>query len=84
MHVLAHSFGRWDVAGAYSWSLYGAALKEIADSRPNRVAYVDVSGAFAALGVPSSDPLDVISTDNIHANDLGHAILADAMYRRLT
>jgi lysophospholipase L1-like esterase len=84
VHVLAHSFGRWDVAGAYNWSLYGAALKEIADSRPNRVAYVDVSGAFAALGVPSSDPLDVISTDNIHANDLGHAILADAMYRRLT
>ena len=84
VHVLAHSFGRWDVAGAYSWSLYGAALKEIADSRPHRVAYVDVSGAFAALGVPSSDPLDVISTDNIHANDFGHAILADAMARRLT
>lgn len=84
VHVLAHSFGRWDVAGAYSWSLYGAALKEIADSRPHRVAYVDVSQAFAALGAPSSDPLDIISTDNIHANDLGHAILADAMARRLT
>jgi lysophospholipase L1-like esterase len=83
-HVLVHSYRRLDVTTpAYSWSEYGAALRAIAASRDN-VFFIDLSAEYQNLGSEGSDPYGLISGDQIHQTDVGHALMADLIYRALT
>lgn len=83
-HVLIHSFRRGDTLtqAAYEWDQYGEAQRALAVSLPN-VAYLDVSREFAALGVPGTDPLDLLSSDNVHLTSAGHRVMADVVFRSL-
>ena len=78
LHVLVQSYRMLRspaVAGGPSWDEYGEVLEDIAAARPN-VAVIDYAAAFAAVGVPGSDPLDLIGSDNTHATDAGHRLIA--------
>lgn len=78
LFVLVHSFHRLDVTNPVPpWSAYGQAQAELAAADPTRVVAVDLSGLFVPSGVPGADPADLISTDNIHANATGYALLAE-------
>ena len=82
--VLVHSYQRMGVsAPAVPWASYGAALKSIADASPSDVAFHDVSGAFAARGVPGPDPENLIGSDNTHCTDLGYQLLAELVHAPL-
>lgn len=78
-HVLVQPYQRMDVTNpAYPWADYGLALKQIADARANTV-YVDINDAYVANGVPGSDPLNLIDTDNIHQTARGDRFMADLL-----
>jgi hypothetical protein len=66
----------------WGWWEYGPALAED-PAEWSDVAVLDYSGAFPAVGVPSTDPLGMIDPDNLHATNAGHAligmIMADAL-----
>lgn len=84
VHVLVHTYARYDsFTPVATWAAYGAALAEIAAADPDNVAFVDISAPYAVLGVPGSDPLDLISSDLIHQNDAGHAFMAELICREL-
>lgn len=78
VHVLVHSYERWGHTPTYEWHEYADALRELEEARAN-VAFVDVTAAFAAVGVPSTDPMDLILPDRVHANDAGYRVLAQAV-----
>lgn len=76
VHILVHQFPREDVtAPSIPWASYGKALKEIAELRSN-VVFIDASRPFTEMGLPASDPFNLVGGDRIHATDAGHAILA--------
>lgn len=81
VQILVHSYQRWDQNPSIPWSSYGDQLRDIAVSNPLRVAFIDVSSDFAAVGVPSTDPWNLIDTDNIHQTDIGHSFMADLLGR---
>lgn len=77
-HLLIHSYERYDVTGrTNTWAQYGDTLKTITAERPDRTAFIDLSGAFAAIGIPSTDPLGLMQSDKLHMNDYGHAYFAE-------
>lgn len=79
VHILVHSYQRMDGANTYAWSAYGTALRELAEAAPNTRMFIDLSAAYAAAGVPGSDPYDLVTTDLIHQGDAGHAVMADLL-----
>ena len=94
-HILVHTYQRWGPwggAGAppnpdhylYDWDEYGHALAAIAAERTN-VGFIDNTPTFRAVGVDASgsDPLDLISTDDVHANPAGYRLLADLILESL-
>ncbi|WP_404321138.1 SGNH/GDSL hydrolase family protein [Arthrobacter luteolus] len=77
-HLLVHSYERYDVTGrTNTWAQYGETLRAIATERPDRIAFIDLSGAFLAIGIPSTDPLGMMQSDKLHMNDYGHAYFAE-------
>ncbi|MGY1773490.1 GDSL-type esterase/lipase family protein [Blastococcus sp. SYSU D00813] len=78
VHILVASYG---LAGSptYPWSQYITAMREIADADPDHVAFIDLSEAYALVGVPGSDPLDLLDTDGTHQTNAGHAYMADLL-----
>ena len=79
IHVLVHSYERMDGANTYAWSAYGDALRELAEAAPSSRVFIDLSGAYAMAGVPGTDPYDLVTSDNIHQGDAGHAAMADLL-----
>ena len=76
-HLLVHSYQRLDVTRPrIPWSAYGTALKELAAADPAHVSFVDLSGAYAAAGVPGSDPQAFVGSDLVHQADAGHVFMA--------
>lgn len=83
-HVLVHSYRRLDVTTpAYPWGDYLTSLRQIAAERDN-VFVIDLSAEYVRLGVETGDPYGLISGDLIHQTDVGHALMADLVYRALT
>src|SRR6478609_1522247 len=86
VHVLMASYAMPATQGpAYAWSAYIDALGEAAASH-TRGLLVDASKPFIkalASGPAAPDPMDLISADNVHPNDNGHAVLADEIARVL-
>lgn len=83
VHVLIHQFQRWDQWGSYAWTEYRDQLKAIADADPSRFVFIDLNPAYVALGIPNTDPLNLIDTDNIHQNNAGHELMADLLRKEL-
>ncbi|WP_062518794.1 SGNH/GDSL hydrolase family protein [Demequina silvatica] len=84
VHVLVHAYQRLDVASpTYAWSAYGAALRRVAGRAPASRLCLDLSGAYEASGVPGGDPLDLVSTDNIHQTAAGYAFMTSLIHREL-
>ena len=75
-HLLIQSYPRLDVSSQWDWREYADVQKQIAAERTD-TAFLDTSPTFAANGVPGSDPLDLVITDNIHPSVLGYALLGD-------
>ncbi len=84
VHLLIHPFEAWDTSNPVApWSDYGEAKREIALDSPNDTAYMDISKPYYLVGVPSTDPLDLITTDKLHQNDSGYTLMADLIRMRL-
>lgn len=83
VHVLVKTYPRYDAATISTrvapWEDYGKAMVEIAVADPTRVAFIDISEPYALVGVPGADPLDLITSDDVHQNDAGHAFMADLL-----
>jgi len=78
VHVLIQPYQRIDVTSpVYPWAAFGQAQAEIAAADPDHVVYIDLSNTYRLVGVPGSDPLNIIDTDNVHQNNAGHALMAD-------
>jgi hypothetical protein len=83
VQVIVHSYARPDVTSpTYAWSLYGAALKQIADADPDNVAFLDISEPYRVSGIAGTDALNLIDTDLLHQTDDGHALMADLIWNR--
>jgi hypothetical protein len=84
VHVIVNSYPRMDVVGPPApWADYGEAQRQIALADPDNVVYIDLAPYYALLGVPGTDPLDLIDIDNIHQRDAAHALMADLVRREL-
>jgi lysophospholipase L1-like esterase len=82
VQILVHTYARPDVTSpTYNWSLYGAALKQIADADPDNVAFIDISEAYRVSNIAGTDPLNLIDTDLLHQTDEGHALMADLIWQ---
>ena len=80
VHVLSLTYPRQDVTNPDpEWHEYGDALRSIAAERPETVAFLDMSPAFAAMGIPGSDPFGLLVADQIHTNDDGYEMMADCV-----
>lgn len=83
VHILIQPYERYDVGGTYPWADYGKALQEIADADPDNMAFFDISAPYYLIGIPSTDPLGLMSSDHIHQVDAGHALMADLIRRAI-
>ncbi|NUT53674.1 MAG: hypothetical protein HOV94_41255 [Saccharothrix sp.] len=73
--LLVHTFLRPGTGTpAHPWAEYGQRLRELAAELPD-VAYLDVGPHWPVDQVADED--DLISPDNVHPTDAGHAWLAD-------
>lgn len=84
-HVFVHSFPRPDIngPGAYPWGDYLAVLRFVVEERADS-AVLDISDAFARVGVPGSDPLSLISGDGVHPSTDGDAFITELLFRFFT
>lgn len=83
-HMLVHAYERFDsMSPVATWAQYGAALERVAAGRPDTV-FVDLSGAYVAVGVPSSDPLGLIGPDHVHQTSQGYRFMADQLSQHIT
>lgn len=80
-HVLVHTFRRGPVT-AERWAEYEAAMERVEAGHPHAFM-VDASKAFERRGTPGADPLGLISRDDVHPSDRGHALLASTVTRRV-
>ena len=82
VHLLLQQHPRMDwTTPAYPWSAYATVLREIANENPTKIAHIDTTAAFTVTGIPESDPLDLIGSDNIHLTDAGHHYFAETVAR---
>lgn len=78
-HLLVHSYQRADSFEPVApWSAYADAVRAHAAGRP--AVFADLSGAYAALGVPGGDPHALLDGDLIHQADAGHAVMAELVH----
>lgn len=78
-HVLVHQYERRDnIPGSVTWAQYLDVLNDIAATRSN-VVVLDLSAPYRAAGAPTPDPLDLISSDNIHQTAQGYNFMV-ALY----
>ncbi|MBB2976615.1 lysophospholipase L1-like esterase [Microbacterium endophyticum] len=83
IHLLVHSYARYDeFTPVAPWAAYGEVLSAIAAEREDTAA-VDISGIYAAVGVPGNDPRHFMTDDRVHQTDAGHAFMAKVMARVL-
>lgn len=73
--VIVHQYERRDgTVGSEPWSAYKQAAQDVADTFDEAVFH-DISAAYYAVGVPTPDPLSIISGDNIHQTAAGYAFM---------
>lgn len=87
LHILIHAFQRKDASVAtflHPWYEYGSTLKRIAQERPDNVLFVDLSEPYEKAGILGTDPWGIMSGDNIHMTNTGHAIMADLLRKALS
>lgn len=76
-HLLIQSYPRLDVSGGkWEWGEFADAQARLAQERKN-TAFLDTSQTYLANGVPGTDPLGLVASDNIHPTVLGYALLGD-------
>lgn len=76
-HILVQAYQRMDISSpSTTWAQYGDALRQVADARAD-TKYIDISGAYAAVGVPGSDPLGILRGDLVHQYANGYRFMAD-------
>ena len=76
VHLYVVQHGRNDMSNTtYGWEDYTEELLAIRDADPDHVDVLDLSGEFAAMGVPGGDPWGLLYTDNVHLNDAGNRVL---------
>lgn len=82
VHILVHSHERYDSAAVAAkvapWGDFLTKLREI-EAASTDVVVVDLSATYNLLGVPSTDPYDLIESDNIHPSAKGHVLIADML-----
>lgn len=84
VHLYVVQHGRNDMSDTtHAWEDYTEALQELQDGHPDHVDVVDLSGDFAAMGIPGSDPWGLLYTDNVHLNDAGNRALAHLLCAHL-
>jgi hypothetical protein len=84
VHVLMQPYERYDTFTPVApWADYGKALAGIVAADPDHIAYLDISGHYYLSGVPSSDPLGLLDTDNTHQTDARSALMADLLRQAL-
>lgn len=79
-HVYVHAFERFDYekfTPVATWDEYGQALSEFVAANPTDTAFIDLTPDYEAVGVPSSDPLDIVNVDRVHQGNDGHAFMAE-------
>lgn len=73
--VVVHQYERRDgTTGSEPWSAYRTALEEISEAFDD-VVFHDIADAYYAVGVPTPDPLSIISSDDIHQTATGYAFM---------
>lgn len=78
-HIYVNPFSRTDVSNPTPpWSVYREAMEEIVDSRPDAV-FFNIESQFAAVGIPGSDPMDLLGTDRVHLTPDGYEFMADLL-----
>ena len=86
VHVIVGTYAMpVETAPLAPWSGYLDGMEAAANAHSMAV-FIDASKPFIeanASGPSAPDPLDLISTDQIHATDAGHALLAREIARRL-
>ena len=84
VHVLFQPHQRYDSFTQVSpYPAYGQAMAEIAAADPTNVAYIDLSQAFAVLGIPGTDDYGLMEADHVHLGGDGHGFLAEVVYTAL-
>lgn len=84
VHLYVVQHGRNDMSDTtHAWEDYTEALQELQDGHPDHVDVLDLSGDFAAMGIPGSDPWGLLYTDNVHLNDAGNRALAHLLCAHL-
>src|SRR5699024_7380529 len=84
VHLYVVQHGRNDMSGAtHAWEDYTEALHALRETDPERIDVLDLSGDFASMGVPGSDPWSLVYTDNVHLNDAGNRVLAHLLCSHL-
>ena len=89
--TLVATYGRVDSSAQTPpknpWSSYVTAMRELALAEPNYVAFMDLSNIYKFAGMPESgtayDPFDLLTSDDVHQNDLGHDFMADEILKKL-
>lgn len=81
-HVLVHAHQRQNKDISALWNAYRKVLRDLADTRTN-VAFVDLSYDFEAVGIPGTDPLDLLKPDEVHLTVNGHDMCARLMAKAL-
>lgn len=88
LHILIHAHERGDNVPAtrVPWATYGQAMQEIADARPNNVAFINLRVFFDKIGLPHNDMFGLMESDIIHLTGGGFSMFADiiATYLGLT
>lgn len=84
VHVLYHAYAILNFTPwAYSHAQYGQAMQEIAAEMGDGVIFVNLAKEYEKVGVPGSDPLDLIGEDNVHQTLAGYEFMSTLVPRIL-
>lgn len=65
------------------WAEYREAYRAISIDNPERVAFVEASKEFRAIGIPGADPYGFLRTDRVHLEVPGQHMLDEIVARKL-
>lgn len=82
-HVLIHMHERDDANISARWAEYREEFRAISIDNPARVAFIDISRDFAAIGIPGPDPYTFRKSDHVHLEPAGLRMTAKLIAERL-
>lgn len=78
-HIFVHPYPPQDKTDPVAtWNEYWLAGKNVFENRTDGVCF-DISSRYMPVGIPGSDPMDLLSTDEIHQTTYGYEFMADLM-----